>query len=386
MTKRPFNIENKENEPESNSIPTKKAKTIDSHNEPELNSILKKTAKINDSQNEPEQEFTTDDEDRESYNESDFSQGDNESEDSEIIRPLPISSIIERHDGAIHPDNKQYYIYTNTDLMMISHTARFWSRKYLKIFPHVDPDTYDMYIHNDFICYGELEIIENCLVDIAKGTYMKHKDQMNMTNYITTFRRVEALTVVLQRSSNFTGIDDGQRFHGIIRVIGACYVTILVNLLPKSMFDNTPITDDHMRKLIKFSQQIPNFKQVIKQALILGHMLLSIGSIVSAYTTVLQTVYCKWSLIMDQITIDLNKKHDEEDEEIWQALKHASGISKHAFKESFNFLKELDLYTKAYPDLGGHSHDISKWSKTRRSAFLSDSMDDEPVGSFWSRL
>ncbi len=145
-----------------------------------------------------------------------------------------------------------------------------------------------MYIHNDFICYGELEIIENCLIDIAKGTFLKHKNHMNFTHYITAFRRLEALTILLDCSNNFVGIDDGDRFVEIIRVIGACYVSILSGLLPKPMLDNGILTNDDIKKLNKISQQLPNFIEVIHRALILGRMFLSIGFIPSAYTKILQ--------------------------------------------------------------------------------------------------
>lgn len=145
-----------------------------------------------------------------------------------------------------------------------------------------------MYIHNDFVCYGELEIIENCLFDIANGIFLKHKKQMNFSHYIFAFRRLEALTILLNSCHNFVGIDDGYRFGQIIRVIGACYVTTLRGLLPKSLLDNEDVNDDDMKKLNKISQQLPNFKQVLKQALILGHAILSIGNIQSAYTNILQ--------------------------------------------------------------------------------------------------
>lgn len=100
----------------------------------------------------------------------------------------------------------------------------------------------------------------------------------------------------------------------------------------------------------------------------------------------LQTIYCHWSTIIDKKRIDLNVKPDEQDEEIWEALKCAARIKKTAYKESFNFLKELEIYSKTYPDLGGHSHDLRKWSKTRRNMYSFHKMDDEPMGNFWLRL
>jgi len=145
-----------------------------------------------------------------------------------------------------------------------------------------------MYIHNDFVSYGELEVIENCLMDIAKGIFLKRRNQMSFSHYITAFRRLEALTIVLDVTNNFPGIDDGERFYEIIRVIGACYVTILRDLLPKSMFNNEELNDDEMRKLNKISHQLPNFKEILKRALIIGHMLLTMGDECSGYTNILQ--------------------------------------------------------------------------------------------------
>ncbi|CAF1173248.1 unnamed protein product [Rotaria sordida] len=361
MSKRYRDIENKENEPEQSS-------SLININEPNP----KKKVKLIDTKNIQHFEPLSDDDD----------------DDDEDKGPWPIESIIQNNDGTIHPTNKQYILYENTEPNMISRTARFWSRKYLKVLQHVDPDVYDMYIHNDFVCYGELEVIENCLIDIAKGIFLKHKKQMNFSHYIFAFRRLEALTIVLNSSHYFIGIDDGNRIDEILRVIGACYVTILRGLLPKSMFNNEELNDDDMKKLNKISQQLPNFKQVIKQALILGHILLSIGDPRSAYTNVLQTIYCTWSAVMDKIYINLNEKSDKKDENLCKALKHASKIKKNAFKESFNFMKELDLYSKTNPDLGGNSHDLRKWSKTQRNLYLLNKIDDddEDNDSFWFRL
>jgi len=266
---------------------------------------------------------------------------------------------------------------------MVSNTARFWSRKYLKILRHVNPDFYDMYIHNDFACYGELEVIENCLIDIAKGIFLKRKGQMSFSHYITSFRRLEALVIVLGCTDNLPGMDDGERFEEIIRVIGALYVTVLRDLLPKSMFNDEELTNDDMRKLGRISHQLPNFKEIIKRAIIIGHMHLTIGDTFSAFTKILQTVYCNWSLYVDNVRIDLNEKPNKKDAGIWQVLKHAAGIRKNAYKESFDFMKELGLYSINNPGLGGHSHDLRKWSKAQRKPYLFDNMDEDSDEHFW---
>jgi hypothetical protein len=117
MPKRSLDTENKENEPEQSSI-------MSDSTEP----VPIKKAKIIDTENVQEPESSSDEEDDEEQQQG----------------LLPISSVIENNDGKIHPTNKQYFIYENTEPNMISKTARFWSRKYLKVLRHVDPDAYDV--------------------------------------------------------------------------------------------------------------------------------------------------------------------------------------------------------------------------------------------------
>lgn len=121
MAKRPLDIENKENESEQGSstefnLP-KRVRT-DTVNVFECNS-------------------------------SDESDNDDDEEEEE--GPLPIGLMIQHYDGRIYPPNKQYFIYKDAEPDMISKTARFWSRKYLKVLKNVDPDAYDVCIL--FFCY-----------------------------------------------------------------------------------------------------------------------------------------------------------------------------------------------------------------------------------------
>jgi hypothetical protein len=109
MSKRPLDIENKENEEPSTSnpaIPAKKMK-ISSEIEPIQ-------------QQQPE---LPDEEEKEN-------------------EPWPIAAVIEHNEGTMYPKNKQYFVYENTEPSMISKTARFWCRKYLKVLRHVNPDAY----------------------------------------------------------------------------------------------------------------------------------------------------------------------------------------------------------------------------------------------------
>jgi hypothetical protein len=106
MLKRSLDVENKENEYEQSLDPKiKKAKIIDVQ----------------------QPESSSDDE-----------------EEEEVQGSWPIGSVIGENDGKVHPTNKQYFIYENTEPNMISKTARFWARKYLKVLQHVDPDGYDV--------------------------------------------------------------------------------------------------------------------------------------------------------------------------------------------------------------------------------------------------
>jgi hypothetical protein len=91
---------------------------------------------------------------------------------------------------------------------------------------------------------------------------------------------------------------------------------------------------------------------------------------------------------MERIPIDLNQKVDEKDENIWEALKQAINIKQNAFKESFDFITELAKYAENNPDLGGNSHDLRKWSKTRRNLYSFDNNDDddEQDENFWFRM
>lgn len=199
-----------------------------------------------------------------------------------------------------HPTNKQYIVYeqANQPAVVVSKTARYWSNKYRKVIRHVYPDTYDLFIHNDFNCYGELEIVENCLLELSKSIFVVQQRNLarvqyvrkpaNAINYVLAFRRLEALTILLEYTDSISGIDDGERFYDIMRVIGACYVTILRGLLPKSMFTKVERPDDELiKKLKRIAKQIPNFKQVLEKSMIVGYMFLSIADVCSAYTTVL---------------------------------------------------------------------------------------------------
>ncbi|CAF2761310.1 unnamed protein product [Rotaria sp. Silwood2] len=301
--------------------------------------------------------------------------------DEDEYLTLPID---DNDNGKDHPTNKEYVIYENArpnkQPSIISKTARYWTNKYRKNLRHVNPDAYGMYIHADFSCYGELEVVENCLLDLTKTIFIVQQGILarlnyqrkpaDKVNYVLGFRRLETLTLLLEYTDSISGIDDGDRFYAIMRVIGSCYVTILRGLLPDVMFKKIQTVDEILiKKLNKILKQIPNFRQVLEQALIIGHMFLTIADVCSAYTNILQIVYCNWVLIMDKISIDLNEKSNDK---LMKALKHASQIDRNNLeygdKESFDFLKELRSYKVNY-GLGGDAHDLSKWSRNERAVY-----------------
>ncbi|CAF5059144.1 unnamed protein product [Rotaria magnacalcarata] len=136
MTKRSLDIENKENELEqfSSSIATSSLA---------FNSIDQNVPKPAKKARILEEKIVQQDE-------SSSSQEDNDEDDDEGGEekgPWPIGAVIQHHDGTIHSKYKQYIVYENTEPEMISKTARFWSRKYLKVLQHVDPDSYDAYVY-----------------------------------------------------------------------------------------------------------------------------------------------------------------------------------------------------------------------------------------------
>jgi hypothetical protein len=223
-----------------------------------------------------------------------------EDDDSDAV-DYPPSFMTDIESGRDHSTNQQYLAFEHNDQLpfIISKTARYWSSRYRRVIRHTNPDHYRMFIHSDFNCYGELEIVENCLIDLAKTIFVVQQgilDRMqnvpketNKVNYILGFRRLEALTILLEYTDSISGIDNGDRFDDVIRLIGACYVTILRGLLPKVMFTTIERIDSEVLKSTKkIGKSIPNFRDVLEQAMVIGFMFLSIGEICSAYTVILR--------------------------------------------------------------------------------------------------
>lgn len=158
-----------------------------------------------------------------------------------------------------------------------------------------------MYIHNDFACYGALEVIENSLLDLVKLIPTQPKALPAVPRAVQLFRRWEAVILLLDEASNFIGIDDGDRFDKMVRLVGACSVTVLRHLLPKSMFNpmgDELLTDEDMDRFEKISERLLNFQEVLEKALRIGHVLINIGTIPSAFTNILQ-VNSRRSLLFD---------------------------------------------------------------------------------------
>ena len=87
---------------------------------------------------------------------------------------------------------------------------------------------------------------------------------------------------------------------------------------------------------------------------------------------------------MEKVSINLNGPSNQLNPDLWKALKHATTIDPNTVerggKESFNFLKELHSYKQQY-GLGGHAHDLSKWSQSDRAQYSFGRYD--PMSHFW---
>ena len=230
-----------------------------------------------------------------------------------------------------------------------------------------------MYIHNDFMSYGQLEVIENILLDMAKGIFPSTQTILTFPRAIYAFRRWEALILLLVEDLfAWTSIDDGQRISDIIRVIGACSVTILRQLFPPAFFQ--PIETFDREQLKKISDRLLNFKSILEQAIHLGHQLGEIRGYSSAFTHILQVVYCNWLWLVENTRWDLKANKP-------------GLIEGSQFDESFEFIKELNDYQNQYSELGGDAHDLRQWSASRRDLFSFDRIEqDDYQRNFWFQM
>lgn len=296
MSKRLLTVQNQNQNQETKIITrsaTKRASTADPPTSTEEKTTTKKK-KIEEKENHPQVEV-------ESESDSD------ESNDDEIDYPKNYKP--RGIQGEDHPENQQYLIIDEgSSPIIVSKTALYWSWKYRQIIPHVYPDSYRMYIHADFNCYGELEIVENALLDLTKAIFIvgqgKQRKAAERVNYVHAFRRLEGLTILLDHTDGISGIDDGDRFMEFMRVIAACYVTILRGLVPKELFHPSIKIDDNLKKkLKKLARKIPNFAWTLEKAMIIGDMYLHIGNTYSVYTNVMRVSV--FSLFLDRIEYEI---------------------------------------------------------------------------------
>ncbi|CAF0786459.1 unnamed protein product [Didymodactylos carnosus] len=284
---------------------------------------------------------------------------------------------------------KDYIVYkigSNNEEFIISKTADFWSTKYCKQISHCSPDNYGLYIYNDFNGYGQLEAVENCIKDITTLFYthtITSKQRKDDVNYVNAFRRIEALNIVLDYADDMPSIDDGDRFQQFMRVIGACYVTICQNLLPKPML-TLQKKDEALKKsmeksLKKILSQIPNFKFVLERAIKIGYPMSTVGDTSTVYTKILSIIYRNWCLFVENVEIDLNQLFDnKKDKDLIKILREANQMELGELdddEEEFEFLEEYANYSSGR-QVGGDQYDISKWSKTKREQYSLDRVDD----------
>ena len=91
--------------------------------------------------------------------------------------------------------------------------------------------------------------------------------------------------------------------------------------------------------------------------------------------------------MIDNMRLNFNAKATHLDDNLLRALEQANKTKRTSFHESFNFLRELDSYAENYPDMGGSSHDLRKWPKTRRQLYtLANDASDEDSTDFWFRM
>ena len=71
---------------------------------------------------------------------------DDDDEDQEDLSNAKRTKRIDRLNdpGEVHPNSKQYLIYSSGEPSIISTTARFWSLKYLRTLDHINPEIYDV--------------------------------------------------------------------------------------------------------------------------------------------------------------------------------------------------------------------------------------------------
>eukprot|EP00798_Chlamydomonas_sp_ICE-L_P004100 gene4100-14201_t len=125
------------------------------------------------------------------------------------------------------------------------------------------PDAFGVYIYNDYHGYGCVEVIENCLKEVKKAVSKK--------NYGAAFQHLEGLTIWnIEDGLTWSGIDNGEQFSALVKLIGAALVFVTRNL-------------DDLDEL----KDIPNFKFVLEKAKEVGESMNQIGDPVSNFPAAL---------------------------------------------------------------------------------------------------
>ena len=212
---RPSNSKPKQSKPVRSPPPARPVRVI----EPVANDDLDTSADDSDDDGDDDDDYNLNDSDDDNVEEVQVESLQNQSATSST-----------NNDGQDHPTNKQYVVYENMgpnkEKFIVSKTARYWNKKYRKAVDNSNPDFFEMYIHNDFNAYGELEVVENCIFDLIKSVFLTQQRGIgrlkytekpaNRVNYVLGFRRLEVLTLLLVYTDEISGIDDGERFSAIM--------------------------------------------------------------------------------------------------------------------------------------------------------------------------
>ncbi|KAF9464237.1 hypothetical protein BDZ94DRAFT_1256618 [Collybia nuda] len=93
------------------------------------------------------------------------------------------------------------------------------------------PDFFNMYIYNDYFSYGTLDLIDSTLSTVHGKVIKK--------DWSTAFNLLEAVTLFISASDQWTNCDDGERVKLTNKVYGSLLVTVLRALKKADRLDTT---------------------------------------------------------------------------------------------------------------------------------------------------
>lgn len=229
---------------------------------------------------------------------------------------------------------------------------------------------FKIYVHEDFVCYAEFELIENVIFDFVKDLKFlsTNEKQITFARTIYAFRRWEALIILVHKSLAWTRIDHGQRLLDIVRLIDACSVAIVRKVFPQAFFERFQ-EEIHSKQLKKIFDRLINLKTIFECAVSLGDQLSKIVDYSSEFIRLLEIVYHFYLSFIENKSFTL--KDDENQtgfihhQSLWRGLSEPT----QRFDESFQLNEAFETYRKTYPDMAGNAHDLRRWSPQRQQQF-----------------